>query len=98
MSTYVLRRLALMVPTLIGVSIVVFVLVRLLPGDAATLQLQDAKSSAADEAALRSQLGLDKPVYLQYVDWLGTVMHGDLGRSFRSKQPVAQEIATRMPV
>jgi peptide/nickel transport system permease protein len=98
MSRYLIRRLLLLVPTLLGVSIVVFVLVRLLPGDAATLQLQDAKSSAADEAALRAQLGLDKPMYLQYVDWLGTLLHGDLGHSFRSKQPIAQELAARIPV
>ncbi|MBV9579533.1 MAG: ABC transporter permease, partial [Chloroflexi bacterium] len=83
---------------MLGVTIVVFVLVRLLPGDAATLQLQDAKASAADEAALRAQLGLDKPIYLQYAAWLGTLLHGDLGRSFRTKQPVAQELSTRIPV
>jgi peptide/nickel transport system permease protein len=77
---------------------VVFILVRLLPGDAATLQLQDAKSSAADEAALRTQLGLDKPIYLQYVDWLTTLLHGDLGHSFRTRQPIAQELSSRIPV
>jgi peptide/nickel transport system permease protein len=98
MSRYLMRRLLLLVPTLVGVTMVVFVLVRLLPGDAATLQLQDAKSTAADEAALRAQLGLDKPINLQYVDWLGTILHGDLGHSFRSKQPIAQELAARMPV
>src|SRR5438270_1809775 len=98
MSAYVLRRLALFVPTLIGVSIVVFVLVRLLPGDATTLLLQDAKSSAADEAALRHQLGLDKPIILQYVDWAGTLMHGDLGRSFKSRNPVTDELSGRVPV
>jgi len=97
-SRYLVRRLLLLVPTLLGVTIVVFVLVRLLPGDAATLQLQDAKSTAADEAELRAQLGLDKPIYLQYVDWLGTILHGDLGNSFRSKQPIAQELSARMPV
>jgi peptide/nickel transport system permease protein len=97
-SRYLIRRLLLLVPTLIGVSLVVFILVRLLPGDAATLQLQDAKASAADEAALRAQLGLDKPMYVQYVDWLGTLLHGDLGHSFRSKQPIAQELAARVPV
>ena len=58
MSRYLIRRLVLLVPTLLGVTVVVFVLVRLLPGDAVTLQLQDAKATAADEAALRSQLGL----------------------------------------
>lgn len=97
-SRYLLRRLVLLVPTLIGVSVVVFVLVRLLPGDAVSLQLQDAKTSAADEAALRSQLGLDKPIYLQYVDWVSTLLRGDLGHSFRSRQPIVQELANRVPV
>jgi peptide/nickel transport system permease protein len=98
LSRYLLRRLLLLLPTLVGVSIVVFVLVRLLPGDAATLQLQDAKATPADEAALRAQLGLDKPIYAQYVAWLGTLLHGDLGHSFRSHQPIAQELANRLPV
>jgi peptide/nickel transport system permease protein len=88
----------LLVPTLLGVSMVVFVLVRLLPGDATTLQLQDAKTTAADEAALRHQLGLDQPIYVQYVNWLGTVAHGDLGRSFKSRNPVADELGLRIPV
>jgi peptide/nickel transport system permease protein len=98
MSRYLTQRLLLLIPTLFGVSLVVFVLVRLLPGDAAALQLQDARASAADEAALRAQLGLDRPVYVQYVDWLGTLVRGDLGHSFRSHQPVAQELANRLPV
>jgi peptide/nickel transport system permease protein len=97
-SNYLIRRLLLLVPTLLGVTIVVFVLVRLLPGDAVALQLQDARASAADEAALRSQLGLDRPVYAQYVDWLTTLARGDLGHSFRSHQPVIQELANRLPV
>jgi peptide/nickel transport system permease protein len=86
------------VPTLVGVSIVVFVLVRLLPGDATTLLLQDAKSSAADEAALRRQLGLDQPLIVQYVDWAATLARGDLGRSLKSRNPVADELAGRIPV
>jgi len=98
MSTYILRRLALFVPTLIGVSVVVFVLVRLLPGDATTLLLQDAKSSAADEAALRHQLGLDQPIVLQYVNWVGTLARGDLGKSFKSRNPVSEELSGRIPV
>ncbi|MBV9323035.1 MAG: ABC transporter permease [Chloroflexi bacterium] len=98
MSRYLIRRLLLLVPTLFGVSLVVFVLVRLLPGDAVTLQLQDAKSTAADEAALRSQLGLDRPLVAQYFDWLGNLLHGDLGHSFRSHQPITSELASRIPV
>src|SRR5579859_2869416 len=98
MSKYVARRLALLVPTLLGVSIFVFVLVRLLPGDATTLQLQDARATAADEAALRHQLGLDQPIYVQYVDWLGTLARGDLGHSFKSRNPVTDELSGRIPV
>jgi peptide/nickel transport system permease protein len=98
MSTYVARRLALLVPTLLGVSILVFVLVRLLPGDATTLLLQDAKSTAADEAALRHQLGLDQPIYVQYGQWLGTLARADLGHSFKSRNPVADELGGRIPV
>jgi peptide/nickel transport system permease protein len=88
----------LFVPTLIGVSVVVFVLVRLLPGDATTLLLQDAKSSAADEAALRHQLGLDQPLIVQYVDWAATLARGDLGRSLKSRNPVSDELGGRIPV
>jgi peptide/nickel transport system permease protein len=98
MSRYLLRRLVLLVPTLLGVSVVVFVLVRLLPGDAVALQLQDAKATAADQAAMRTQLGLDRPIVLQYIDWLGSLARGDLGRSFRSHQPVVSELAGRIPV
>jgi len=97
-SRYLVRRLLLLIPTFLGVSVVVFVLVRLLPGDAASLQLQDAKSTAADEAALRHQLGLDQPLVLQYVGWLGSVARGDLGHSFRSHQPITTELANRIPV
>jgi len=97
-SHYLTRRLVLLVPTLLGVSIVVFVLVRLLPGDAVALQLQDVRTTAADEAAMRAQLGLDQPIFIQYVNWLGTVLHGDLGHSFRSRAPIVQELAGRMPV
>jgi peptide/nickel transport system permease protein len=98
MSTYVLRRIVLLVPTLIGVSIVVFILVRLLPGDATTLQLQDAKTTAADEAQLKHQLGLDQPIYVQYANWVVTLAHGDLGHSFKSRNPVTDELSTRIPV
>lgn len=98
MSRYLARRLALLVPTLIGVSIVVFVLVRLLPGDATTLMLQDARTSAADEAALRSELGLDRPIYIQYLSWAGTLLTGDFGHSFKTRNPVSEELAGKIPV
>src|SRR5262249_27702564 len=76
----------------------VFVLVRLLPGDATTMLLQDAKTTASDEAALRAQLGLDQPIYVQYGNWLATLAQGDLGRSFKSRNEIRDEIALRLPV
>ena len=97
MRRYLLRRLALMVPTLVGVSIVVFTLVRLLPGDAVTMLLQDyAYAKDADE--MRARLGLDRPFHVQYLDWIASVVRGDLGTSLRSKNPIAEEIADRIPV
>ena len=97
MQQYLLRRLLLMIPTLVGVSLVVFGLVRLLPGDAVTMLLQDyAYAKDADE--LRAKLGLDRPVHVQYVEWVGGIARGDLGTSLRNRTPVAEELLNRMPV
>jgi len=97
MQVYLVRRLLLVIPTLLGVSIIVFALVRLLPGDAVAMLLQDY-AQGADGAALRAQLGLDRPVYVQYVEWLGAVLRGDLGTSLRSKTAIGAELANRIPV
>jgi peptide/nickel transport system permease protein len=97
MHRYLARRLLLLIPTLIGVTIVVFTLVRLLPGDAVTMLLQEyAYAKDADE--MRTKLGLDRPGPVQYFEWAGGVLRGDLGTSLRSKQPVADELVKRMPV
>jgi peptide/nickel transport system permease protein len=97
MHRYLARRLLLVIPTLVGVTIVVFALVRLLPGDAVTMLLQEyAYAKDADE--MRSKLGLDRPGLVQYVEWAGGVLRGDLGTSLRSKQPVVEELVKRMPV
>jgi len=97
MHPYLARRLLLVVPTLIGVTMVVFSLVRLLPGDAVSMLLQDyAYAKDADE--MRARLGLDRPVYVQYFEWLGGVLQGNLGTSLRSNEPVTVEISNRMPV
>jgi len=97
MHVYLARRLLLVIPTLIGVSIIVFLLVRMLPGDAVTMLLQDY-AYATDADAMRARLGLDRPVYVQYGEWLGGVARGDLGTSLRSKTPVAEELVNRLPV
>jgi peptide/nickel transport system permease protein len=97
MHLYLARRLLLVVPTLLGVTIVVFSMVRLLPGDAVSMLLQDyAYARDADE--LRARLGLDLPVHVQYFAWLSGVLHGNLGTSLRSNEPVTIELSNRMPV
>lgn len=91
MTRYLVRRLLLLAVTLFGVSVFVFGLIRLLPGDAITMLLQDY-AYAENLDALRAKLGLDRPVYIQYWDWLSKVLRGDLGQSLRSRQPVVDEL------
>ncbi len=97
MSRYIIRRLVLLLVTLFGVSVFVFGLIRLLPGDAVTMLLQDY-AYAENLDALRAKLGLDRPVYIQYWEWLGRVLRGDLGQSLRSRQPIVDELARRLPI
>lgn len=89
-----LRRRALVaLLTVLGVATVVFALVRLLPGDPAETMLARAGAGPAAIASLRAELGLDRPVLVQYVDWLGHALRGDLGRSLLNNRPVADLIA-----
>lgn len=98
MQRYIMRRLALTVPAIIGVTLIVSAMVRLLPGDAVTLMLQDYNSYAKDADELRARLGLNRPFYVQYVAWLGGMLRGDFGASLRDQSPIAQELLTRLPV
>jgi len=93
---YVARRLVAAVPTLLGVSLVVFMMVRLLPGDPARI-VAGLLASEADVENLRHQLGLDAPAPVQYVAFLGGLLHFDLGTSVRSGQPVLYEVLARLP-
>ena len=97
MRTYVLRRITLIIPTIFLVSIVVFALIRAIPGDVVTLMLQDSKDPQQAEQ-LRQQLGLDKPVVIQYGIWLEHAVQGDLGTSLWTKNSVAGEISRALPV
>ena len=93
--SFLVRRFLLTLPLLFIVSVMAFSLVHLLPGDPALVILgPEAPKSAV--AALRSQLGLDQPVYIQYAHWLGQVLHGDLGRSLVDNTPVSSLIAQRL--
>lgn len=94
MFTFLVRRLVGAIPVLLVVSIFVFGFVRLLPGDPARL-LAGPDASPQDVEAVRVELGLDKPVWLQYGTWVGHLAQGDLGRSSRTRQQVATEIGER---
>jgi peptide/nickel transport system permease protein len=96
---YILRRLLLMIPVLFGVSLIVFGILRGLPGDAIDAQLANAgQLSAEEKAQARAMLGLDKPIWKQYLIWVGDALRGDLGRSFHSRIPVTEDLRDRLPV
>jgi len=97
MRQYVLKRMLLIVPTLLLVSAIIFSLQRMIPGDVVVLMFEE-KAYAKDLEALRAKLGLDRPVYLQYVTWIGRVVQGDLGESLWTKRPVLEEITRRLPI
>ena len=96
MRRYVLRRLLLMLPVLFGVVTAVFLLLHLTPGDPVDLMLGD-RAQASDKAQLRHALHLDRPLPEQYGLFLSGLLHGELGESLHSRQPVASEIAHRLP-
>jgi peptide/nickel transport system permease protein len=91
---YVVRRLLLLVPVLLGVSIIIFMVLHLSPGDPAEIML-GSQATQADLERLRSELGLTEPLYVQYLHWLGLVVRGDLGRSIWMKRPVLGEVLGR---
>lgn len=96
MLTYVARRVAVAVPTIFGVATVIFLLVRLLPGDPART-IAGVLASQADVERIRHQFGLDQPLYVQYVTYIAHLLTGDLGISTRTGSPVREEILTRLP-
>jgi peptide/nickel transport system permease protein len=94
---FLIRRVLLTLPILFIVSVVCFSLINLIPGDPATVILGPEASEQAKEQ-MSERLGLDKPIVVQYVDWLGGVLHGDLGESLVDGTPVSQLILQRLPV
>ena len=98
MKQYVLRRLALAVPTLVLVSLIVFSIMRLMPGDV-VIRMVEGHAYAPTVDALRKELGLDRPAYLQYVEWVGGILlRGDFGNSYWTRQPIWDEFIRRFPV
>jgi peptide/nickel transport system permease protein len=95
MLRYILRRLALLVPVLLGMSVVVFVLMAVVPGDPA-LAILGPYATDENLAQLRRELGLDKPLLTRYGIWLGNLLQGDFGRSVTLQRPVLNEVSERL--
>jgi len=97
MVRFIVGRLLGTLPVLFFLSIAIFLMLQLTPGDPVKLMLgEDADEQTV--AALREELGLDRPLAVQYFFWLGNVLQGDLGRSIRTRQPVLEAIVSRLPV
>ena len=100
MHAYIIRRLLALIPTLIFASIIVFTTVRLIPGDIIDMMLSqnDISASKMDREALMATLGLDKPMWSQYLTWIGNLFKGDMGNSLWQSTPVTERLAQRIPV
>lgn len=96
MGNYVIRRLLLAVPTIVVVMLLVFSILRLLPGDVVKLMISE-QNYAVDENALRKQLGLSDPWPVQFVKWSGNALRGEFGRSLWTKQEISAELRNRFP-
>ncbi len=99
MQRFLLRRILALIPTLVGISLVVFLVIHLIPGDTISAMIGTSyKLTDAQAAALRAYYGLDKPLWLQYLNWIVNAVQGNLGFSVRSGQPVLSAILGRFPV
>ena len=96
MRWYIIKRLAMLVPVILGVSIIAFSLIHLAPGDPARTMLGE-RATQEQLNEIREKYGLNEPLYVQYGIWLNGVLHGDLGRSITSHEEVGKEIADRLP-
>ena len=96
MPIYILRRLLQMIPVMIGVTLVVFLIMQLVPGDPARMLAGEGASPEQIEA-IRNSLGLNRPLWVQYFSYLGNVLQGDFGKSIVTSSPVLEEILIRLP-
>ena len=99
MASYLTRRLMLMIVTLFGISIIIFVLLRVVPGNIVDILFDSAGMvNPAEKVKIERELGLDKPIPIQYLAWIGGIAQGDLGYSYVSEKSALDEIAPRIPV
>lgn len=97
MAAYVVRRLVMVIPNLLGITVVIFLLTQLAPGDPVAQYAQHGHMRPEDLERIRHHLGLDQPLYVQYLKWLGRWVSGDWGNSLMSHTPVAEIVAIYMP-
>ena len=99
MGAYLVRRLLLMALTLFGMSVLIFVMLRLVPGNIADILFSaSGMINPEDKLEIERQLGLDQSLFIQYVTWISGLLHGDLGYSYVSEKPALQEILPRIPI
>ena len=102
MNAYIIKRLLLFIPTMVLISIVVFVIMRLIPGDPAIQLLSgdlgDASFTQEQLEALRAKLGTDRHIAVQYVDWLWSMLHLDFGKSFLQNTPISDDLKDKFPI
>lgn len=97
MLGHIIRKLLAVIPTLLLVSMILFTIISLLPGDAA-MGVVGESVNQEDLQRIRAELGLDQPIYIRYINWLGNVLQGDLGRALKSNQPVMEIVKLRLPI
>lgn len=97
MFQFVFKRLSLVIPTFIGITLLTFTLIRLIPGDPIEVMAGERGVSPERHAILSAELGLDKPLFVQYFHYLNGILHGDLGKSLITKEPVVSEFLTLFP-
>ncbi|MCS1380596.1 ABC transporter permease [Lysinibacillus sphaericus] len=97
MTLFILKRIAQIIPVTLGVTLVVFLIMQMIPGDPALILAGEGASNETVEE-LRENLGLNKPLYVQYGEYISNLLHGDMGHSLKNKQPVLEEITTRLPI
>lgn len=99
MGAYLTRRFLLMVLTLFGMSVLIFVMLRLVPGNVADILVDSAGiADPKEKAKIIAELGLDRPIFDQYLQWIGGLFRGDLGFAYVSERPAIEEIAPRIPI
>ena len=99
MQAYIARRIIALIPTLIFASLIVFISMRMIPGDVIDLMLaQNDIATSQDRERIEAALGLDQPLYIQYFEWVAGVVQGDLGRSLWQNTPVTEQLAATLPI